>query len=645
MCGIVGIVAAEHSSVPGQDGVEQAVTALRHRGPDGRGVLHEGPAVLGHTRLSIVDIEGGAQPLRNEDGTVSTVFNGEIWNHVALRSELERAGHVFRTRCDTEVLVHGFEEWGDHLVERLHGMFAFAVWDANREVLLLARDPMGKKPLYIQETDEGIAFGSDARAVLLAAGTSPTVDPEGLAAFLFQRYTIAPRTLFQGIERLPPGHVLVYDRRSRSRRRAYWKLQLTEAEEPLEPAELRALLRDAVQSRLMSDVPLGVLLSGGVDSSAILGLTREAGAGPLDTFTIGFADAVYDERPLARLASERHGSRHHEIVVDGTSFVATLPRLSWYRDEPIAEASEIPLLLLAEFAAQRVKVTLGGDGGDELFGGYPKYRAERILRAAWPLRGVGALSSARMVRSRKTHRRLERAVETLGVRDELLRWASWFRSFSPAEIQSLLHPALAAQITPEALLEPLRTALAPYSSLDPARRMLLGDFHTYLPDNMLLRTDKVLMAASLEGRVPLLDRALVERVCRTPASDRFGWRTGKTMLRAAVRDLVPDEVLRGPKRGFPVPVATLLGESGGRALERMLLSDRALSRGLLRPDAVRALVTEEQGRISQRELKLFTLVSLELWLRVNVDRVTLVPPATLAELLDDEPTATELMTA
>jgi asparagine synthase (glutamine-hydrolysing) len=645
MCGIVGMVASASSQGPEQHDVERAVTALRHRGPDGGGVVREGAAVLGHTRLSIIDAEGGAQPLRNEDGTVSTVFNGEIWNHVALRRELERSGHIFRTRCDTEVIVHGFEEWGEHLVEHLEGMYAFAVWDATRELLLLARDPIGKKPLYIRETDDGVAFGSDVRAVLLAAGAPPGIDTDGLIAFLFQRYTVAPRTLFHGVERLPPGHVLVYDRNARSKRHAYWKLRLTEAEEPLEPAGLRALLRDAVHERLMSDVPLGVLLSGGVDSSAVLGLTREAGAGPLDTFTIGFADAVYDERPLARLASERHGSHHHELVVDGTSFARTLPRLSWFRDEPIAEPSEIPLLLLAEFASRHVKVTLSGDGGDELLGGYPKYRAERVLRAASPLLGIGALARVGMVRRRKTHRRLERAVETLGIRDELLRWASWFRSFSPAEVRGLLHGELASRVTPETLLEPLRTTLKPYSSLDPARRMLLGDFHTYLPDNMLLRTDKVLMAASLEGRVPLLDRTLVERVCRSPAHQRFGWRTGKTLLRAAVRDLVPEEVLHGPKRGFPVPVARLLREGEGRALERMLLSERALSRGLLRPEAVRALVSESQGRIPERDLKLFTLVSLELWFRANVDRVTLEPPATLAELLDDEQSATAFATA
>jgi asparagine synthase (glutamine-hydrolysing) len=634
MCGIAGIVSAADGPPPDRAALERAVEALHHRGPDGSGVVVDGPVALGHTRLAIIDVEGGAQPLPNEDGTVVTIYNGEIWNHVALRQELERAGHVFRTRCDSEVLVHGYEEWGDDFVRRLHGMFAFAIWDAPRERLLLARDAAGKKPLYVRRTETGIVFASDARAALLASGRAPELDPDGLAAFLFQRYTVAPRSLFRGVERLRPGHLLVFDRRAGPSEQAYWQLRPPREPVPLEPTELRALLAEAVRERLMSDVPLGVLLSGGVDSAAVLGLARSAGAEQLDTFTIGFADTAYDERDLARLSAAQHGARHHEVVVDGRSFAATLPRLAWYRDEPVAEPSEIPLLLLAEFAAKRVKVVLGGDAGDELFGGYPKYRAERLLRALGPLRSTGA-AAARLRGRGTTHRRLDRAVETLAVRDELARWASWFRSFSPSETRALLVPSLAAHAGEDVLYGPLRQALEPYRDLDAARRMLLGDFHTYLADNMLLRTDKVLMAASLEGRVPLLDRAVVDRVSAAPARDRFGWRTGKTLLRAAVRDLVPEAVLTAPKRGFPVPVARLLREGEGGALERMLLSERTLSRGLLRPDAVRELVSRPAAPSSQQELKLFTLISLELWLRANVDRVTLTPPESLHELLDE----------
>jgi len=592
--------------------------------------------VLGHTRLSIIDVEGGAQPIANEDGSVLTVYNGEIWNHETLRHELIRAGHRFRTRCDSEVLVHGWEEWGEGMLERLSGMFAFALWDAVAERLILARDRVGKKPLFVQRTSRGLAFGSDARSVLLATQSRPEIDETALASFLFQRYVVAPQTMFRGIESLEPGHVLVYDRR-KVETRPYWQLTVGEPEE-LSPGELRMLLRDAVEARLMSDVPLGIMLSGGIDSTAVLGLACEAGAERVDTFTIGFTDPVYDERPLARIAAAQYGTRHHELVIDPGSFIETLPRLAWFRDEPIAEPSEVPLLLLAEFAAQRVKVALGGDGGDELFGGYPKYRAERVLRLLGPLSRPALAAAARAGARRPTHRRLERAAKTLGVADEQLRWASWFCSFTPGEIAGLLRPGLERYASVNELLAPLHAKLAPYAGVDPARRMLLGDFRTYLPDNMLLRTDRVLMAASLEGRVPLLDREVVERVTATSAADRMTLRKGKTLLRSAVADLIPEELHRAPKRGFPVPIASLLAGGTARLPERLLLSDRCRSRGLLRPDAITSLVRGSEP-VVDRGLKLFTLMSLELWLRTSVDQLSTAPPATLEELLEGEPPA------
>jgi asparagine synthase (glutamine-hydrolysing) len=440
--------------------------------------------------------------------------------------------------------------------------------------------------------------------------------------------------VFQGIERLEAGHLLTYDGEV-VRTRAYWTLEAG-SPESLPAAELRELLRESVRKRLMSDVPVGVLLSGGIDSAAVLGLAREAGAERIDSFTIGFSDPLYDERALARAAATRHGSNHHEVVVEHDSFLDALPRLAWYRDEPISEPSEIPLLLLAEFASQRVKVVLGGDGGDELFGGYPKYRAERLLRGPLPAHLLGPVLAP--FSRRRSHRRLLRAVETLSIRDEATRWASWFRSFSIEEVGRLAAPQLVDAAGSERLLGPLRQRLAPYARVDRGRAMLLGDFHTYLQDNMLARADKVLMAASLEGRVPLLDRELVERVTRVPLAERLSWRRGKTLLREAVSDLIPAELLSAPKRGFPVPVARLLTHDGGERLHRLLLSERTLSRGFLRPDAVRDLV-EGQTSVTERELKLFTLLSLELWFRTNVDRVASAPPESLDELVGDEEAA------
>jgi asparagine synthase (glutamine-hydrolysing) len=382
----------------------------------------------------------------------------------------------------------------------------------------------------------------------------------------------------------------------------------------------------------MSDVPLGVLLSGGVDSTAVAGLMHRAGARDFATFTIGFADPLYDERRLARLTAERLGTQHHELEVDPRRFADALPRLSWYRDEPIAEPSEVPLLLLAELAGRHVKVVLTGDGGDEIFGGYPKYRAERLLRrggkpAALALKAAGTIAARR-----PSHRQLARAVETVGIDDPLLRWASWFRTFSPQELGRLLAPDL--RPSADALVEPLRALLAPYNGLDPTRKMLLGDFLTYLPDNMLLRGDKVLMAASLEGRMPLLDHRIIERVSNVPGSARAGLLSAKAVLRKAIEDVVPREILRQPKRGFPVPVARVLLDDPQRSLERLLLSQRTLDRGLYDADELRGLVAGSNGYGSDRELKLFTTAALELWLRTNVDGLRLGPPETLDELLE-----------
>ena len=629
MCGLAGIVAAHGTSAAASARIDDAVRALAHRGPDGVGRFRDEAAAFGHTRLSIIDLERGMQPLANEDETVVTVYNGEIWNHESLRRELERAGHRFRTRADTEVLVHGYEEWGDDLPSRLDGMFAFAVWDARAERLLLARDRVGKKPLYVAPTADGLAFGSDARSVLLVAGLRPELDEERVPEFLFQRYVGAPRTLFRGVHRLEPGHLLAYDREIVTQR-AYWRLAPSDPE-PLDPDELRGLLREAVRKRLMSDVPLGVLLSGGVDSAAVLGLMREVGADDVATFTIGYDDALYDERPWARLAASRHGSDHQDVVVDGSDFVDALPRLAWYRDEPIAEPSEIPLLLLSELAGRHVKVVLTGDGGDEVFGGYPKYRAERVLRAGGPVAAAAFRAAGRLLAVRPSHRRLERAIETVSIRDPLLRWASWFRSFSPAELDGLLEPALRRDATHFAA--PLNDLLAPYSDLDEGRRMLVGDLLTYLRDNMLLRSDKVLMGASVEGRMPLLDKTMIERVANVPASARAGLRAPKAILQEAMRDLVPHEILTRPKRGFPVPIGRFLAEDPNRSLERLVLSDSCRGRGLFDPDALRALVAGDPPFAADRELKLFTVASLELWLRTNLDETRLEPPETLDEVL------------
>jgi asparagine synthase (glutamine-hydrolysing) len=630
MCGLAGFVASPGTEPPTREALEAATDLLRHRGPDGSGLHLAAPVALGHRRLSIVDLDHGDQPTPNEDRSVWTVFNGEIWNHLELRRELERAGHEFRSRCDTEVLVHGYEEWGEGLVSRLNGMFAFAVWDARRERLLLARDRVGKKPLLLAETEHGLAFASTARALQALTGRAPALDRERVAEFLFQRYVGAPRTLLEGVNRLPPGHLATYDRTTLTVAQ-YWAFPEGGSED-MTAGELRELLHESVRSRLMSDVPLGVYLSGGIDSAAVLALMREAGAADVASFTIGFDDPLYDERPAARLVADRLGADHHEVVVRTADFAEALPRLAWYRDEPIAEPQEVPLLLLAELAGSHVKVVLTGDGGDELFGGYPKYRAERLLRLPTGLPRAALRAHTWVTARRRSYRQLGRAAATLAIEDPTLRWASWFRSFSAGELSALLGDDLRQSADPAALTSPLIGLLRPYSELDPGRRMLLGDLLTYLPDNMLLRGDRVSMAASVEGRMPLMDFRLLERVSRVPARRRSGVREAKKILRDAVRDLIPAELFELPKRGLPVPITDLLLQNPDDPIGRLLLSERSLDRGLFEADAVRGLVASGR-RGDDVGLKLFTLTSLELWQRLHVDGDFDRPPERLEELL------------
>jgi len=631
MCGVVGFVCAPGAEAPDSRALDSAVAALAHRGPDGSGRYETRDVALANTRLSIIDLPGGSQPMKNEDGTVVVVYNGEIWNHAVLRDELAGLGHRFRSRSDTEVLVHGYEEWGEDLPVHLDGMFAFAVWDESHQRLFLARDRLGKKPLYLLETGRGLAFGSDARSLFLVSGVQPALDRAQVAQYLFRRYAVSPATMFSGVVRLPAAHRATYGggRLVTSR---YWHLEVPAEPEPLDAAELRDLLRVAVEKRLMSDVPLGVLLSGGVDSAAVLGLAHEAGASSLATFTIGFDDPVFDERAAARISAEHFGTDHHEVVVSRQDFLEALPRLAWYRDEPIAEASEIPLLLLAEFAGRHVSVVLTGDGGDEVFGGYPKYRADALLRAGGRPAAHALGHALRLLARRPTHRQLDRAARTLAIRDPVTRWSAWFRSIEPEVLRDVLAPELALETTVPGLTHPLARVLDPYGHLDAGRRMLLGDLFTYLPDNMLVRSDKVLMAASVEGRMPLLDLDVVARASRSAAGDRASLRGSKRTLRAAIEKIVPAEILRQPKRGFPVPMERFLVEDARADLVGMLLSERARSRGIFRPEKMETLVRGENGAVGTREL--FVLASLELWLRTNVDTVTTSPPA-YDELLGD----------
>jgi asparagine synthase (glutamine-hydrolysing) len=632
MCGICGIMVPPGAVLPDASVAATARGFLDSRGPDDRGEYRGDGIWFGHTRLSVIDLAGGHQPMAADGDRVVVVFNGEIWNFHDLRQELAARGYEFATRCDTEVLLHGYREWGAGLPERLDGMFAFAIWDAPAGELLLARDRMGEKPLFLAERNGALAFASDCRSAMALAGLRPEVDQEALPEFLLQRYVAAPRTLFKGVRKLPPGHLVLRSNHGETVR-PYWSLDPSEGSldnGPLTASGLREILERSVERRLMSDVPVGVFLSGGLDSAAVLAMAHQP-AGSLASFTIGFRDPRYDERPRARAAAEHFGTDHHEVEVVAEDFVDAVPRLAWHRDEPIAEPSEVPLLLLAESASGIVKVVLTGDAGDEVFGGYPKYRAERFLRRTGPL-GRAALAVAGSAAALSgSHRQLDRAIETARMKDRTLRWMSWFRSFDAGEIGDLL--ASDPNAVGDHLMAEARSALAPYSDVDPDRQLLTLDLLRWLPDNMLARSDKVLMAASLEGRAPLVDRELIRAVSSSWARSSMANVRSKTALRDAVADSLPPSSLHGPKRGFTVPVAEFINMGPDRPLERIVLSERSLSRGLLDPDAIRRVAGEAEAG-SNRPLKLFTLASLELWLRCHVDEVLARPPSELSQLTD-----------
>ncbi len=610
MCGICGTW-GESSPAAGDRRLGTMLDTIVHRGPDGEGRLVRTGVALGMRRLAIIDLAGGDQPIHNEDGSVGVVFNGEIYNFRELRAELERAGHRFATRSDTEVLVHGYEEWGDDLMSRLAGMFAFALHDATAGRVLVARDRFGKKPLYYAHRDGGLAIASEIKA-LLAAGISSDLDDAALDAYLTLRYVPAPATLFRAVRQLPAGHVMSVDASGVSIRR-WWRLRYgPKADVTLEEAsaQVEGLMRTAVERRLVSDVPLGCFLSGGLDSSTILSFMAEASDEPVRTFSIGFDPGwSSDELPAAASTARAFGTRHHETRIGASEFLRLLPQAVWHRDEPLAEPSEIPLLALSRMAREHVTVVLSGEGGDELFGGYPKYRADRLLArvgaVARPAVGAGRLR--RLAAWDRLPRRARMAVGSVASADPGERWPAWFGA---DRLAALADPAARP-------LGPLLASLDP--ALGPLDRMMALDVEGYMVDNLLVRGDKMTMAASIEGRMPLLDHDLAEYVARLPEGLKATPRRTKVIVREIARRRVPAELLDRPKVGFAVPVGPWFRGGLGDALERLMLGADARREPLVAPERTRrALGLHRSGRYDLGK-ELWSLLTLDVWARVFLD--------------------------
>ncbi len=631
MCGIVGIIRLNPNDSVDSVRLQRMRDALAHRGPDDKGLWSEGPVGLGHRRLSIVDVAGGHQPMSSADGNSWITFNGEIYNHAARRAELEQRGYRYQTRSDTETILHLYEEYGDGCVEKLAGMFAFGLWDRTRGRLLLARDRLGIKPLYYAVTDDEIVFASEIKAILAAGATQAVLDTHQLPEFLASGFLAGSETFFRGVHKLLPGHTFTWSRSEGPAVRQYWQVPTAPADSGLSmracAEQLRTNLIDSVRSHLMSDVPLGLFLSGGLDSSVLAAVMGSLVKEPIRAFNVSFADKDADESMYARTAADAVGAVSHGVVVSPRDFFSELPRLVWHEDEPIAFPSSVPLYFVSKLARDHgVKVVLTGEGADELFLGYQRYRVTdwnaRLGRPLWalsggraPLRGLVERLPARV------RRYAERTFLALDAGPRSLFFDN-FAVFPHAMQRDLFvdDNAIGAR-------DPYATGMRLYeqASGGPLERASYADLQTYVVE-LLMKQDQMSMAASIESRVPFLDHTLVEQVVALPTRCKLrGYRT-KAVLREAMRDLVPRSILRRPKMGFPVPVSRWLRESHTALLDQLVLSPRALDRGLFRRDVLTRLVAEHRAGKNHGQ-RLWLLANLELWQRIFIDGE---PPASIA---------------
>jgi asparagine synthase (glutamine-hydrolysing) len=630
MCGIAGIL--EFGDERADSFVlRQMCNVMAHRGPDDEGVYVDGPVGLGMRRLSIVDLATGHQPISNEDGTVWLVFNGEIYNHLDLREKLIALGHRYRTRSDSETIVHAYEEYGRDCVQHLRGMFAFALWDSKRKRLFIARDRLGIKPLYYCKAGNRFVFGSEIKVLLAHGSVRPEFRRAALPEFLAFGYLSGSETFYQDIYKLMPGHTLEVDQSGRLTVHQYWDLPLTPPESRDEAYYVRTyrdLLERAIESHLMSDVPLGVFLSGGLDSSAVAALMTKIRREPIETFSVGYPEQTYSELPYARAVAKHLNSRHHEVSVTSDEFFDALPRLIWHEDEPIAWPSSVSLYFVARLARERVKVVLTGEGSDETLAGYTRYAFtlknagfDRVYRGLVP-RGVRRSIRHFIATSSWIKAGLRRKLSHtfLGLDGE--SWTSFyfdnfFSAFNQDDQRELLTGAVTGELVDGAAY---RNVLGfwQHSSGDLLQRLLYTDIKTYLVE-LLMKQDNMSMAASIESRVPFLDHALVEWTMQVPAGIQIHGLAGKQILKKAMEDLLPHSIIYRPKLGFPTPWSGWLSGPQLDWIENLLLEARSLERGYFKPESLEKLFREHRASYRDHYDRIWRLLNLELWHRVCLE--------------------------
>ncbi|MBV9225932.1 MAG: asparagine synthase (glutamine-hydrolyzing) [Acidobacteriaceae bacterium] len=618
MCGISGFVKTGPAAGSAAD-LRRMLDEIRHRGPDGHGIHEDGVAFLGHRRLSIIDVAGGHQPMSNESGSVWITFNGEIFNHAAIRPQLERVGHRYVSRCDTETIVHAFEEYGPSCVEKFRGMFAFAIWDANQQTLFCARDRLGIKPLYYYASDKLFAFASEIKALLKLPEIPTQFEDTLLPEYLTFGYVSSDKTLFKGIRKLMPGHTLTVNAGTGTVQvKRYWDVPESSAvsgrSDEAWIRECRERLEQTVQMRLMSDVPLGMFLSGGVDSSAIAALMKRMRTEPVKTFAVGYEEAAYSELSYARQVSKAIGTDHHEIVIGPDDFFNALPRLIWHEDEPISWPSSVSLYFVSHLASQQVKVVLTGEGSDELFAGYYRYQ-HYLFNRRWAdlykfvppflRKGLRHYIDCSGLFSADLRRKLQHTFIGRDLNVESLQLDNFYGAFSAAERRNMLSGDLQ---------NPYQTYLDYWQSRKGSvlSQMLYADQKTYLVE-LLMKQDQMSMACSIESRVPFLDHPFVEFASQVPDNLKIRGKTGKYIVKRAVEDLLPHEIIYRKKMGFPTPLRQWFREKKCEPLFASLLDRKGFLAEYLNLDYVRDLIGRQRSGADDATDRLWRLLNLHIW--------------------------------
>lgn len=634
MCGIAGILLFSGEEEADPAALEAMCRIIRHRGPDDDGFYLDGPLGLGMRRLSIVDLPTGHQPISNEEKNVWIAFNGEIYNHLELRRQLEARGHRYSTHSDTETIVHLYEEYGADCVHHLRGMFAFAIWDKRNQTLFLARDRFGIKPLYYRLADKYLIFGSEIKALLEYPGATREFNISGLPEYLAFGYLSGEDTLYRGIKKLMPGHTLEVRASGESKVSRYWDVSISPRTDSANRnasyfvKKYRELLEDSVRAHLMSDVPLGVFLSGGLDSGTVAALTTRIRGERIETFSIGYEESAYSELPYARTVAGHINSNHYETQISREQFFATLPKLIWHEDEPITWPSSVALYFLAELARNRVKVVLTGEGSDETLGGYTRYafslrnaRFDKAYRALVPRflrRSIRDVIADSNIISASARRKLSHTFLGLdGAHWSSLYFDNFFSAFGEAEQAEILSAEFMGSQTGGTAYSHVM-AFWNQSQGGMFQRLLYTDVKTYLVE-LLMKQDSMSMAASIESRVPFLDHTLAEFAVNIPAEYQLKGISGKHILKQAVADLLPHEIIYRPKQGFPTPWSAWLQGPQLDAIEKLLLEPRSMDRGLFERRSVERVLREHRARHRDNADRIWRLLNLELWQRVCLE--------------------------